>query len=142
MIWDYFTQFWSSITSAVVGGVTYGIDWFQSIGNAVGGAIGAFFDLIVHFLTDLFVFTSWFAYSLKTIFLSILSPVSYFFTVLKSFFSTAFGTASTPAVTYTFGADIVDVFNSIPYWSSFGVVLGAVLILIIGISTLKLLLNT
>lgn len=142
MNWNYFTQFWNNITAVFVGGVEYGISWFQSIGNAVAGAIGSFFDLIVHFMTDVFVFTGWFAYSLKSIFLAILSPVAYFFQVLKSFFGTAFGTATPPGISYTFTSDIVDVFNTIPYWSAFGTVLGAVLILVIGISAVKLLLNT
>lgn len=142
MNWSYFSQFWDEIVDVVVGGTTYTISWFQGIGNAVAGAIGSFFDVIVHYITDLFIFLSWFAVSLKNIFLAILSPITYFFAVLKSFFGTAFGTASTPDITYTFSQDIVDVFEAIPYWSAFGVILGAVLILVIGISAVKLLLNT
>jgi hypothetical protein len=98
--------------------------------------------VIVHFMTDVFVFASWFAYSLKSIFLAVLSPISYFFQVLKSFFGTAFGTSPAPGLTYTFTNQIVEIFQNIPGWSYYGIVLGAVLVLVIGIDGVKLLLNT
>jgi hypothetical protein len=142
MSWDYFSQFWNNITAVTISGVNYTIDWFQSIGNAVGGAIGSFFDLIVHFISDMFLFMSWFGYSLKTIFLAMLSPVSYFFQILKSFFGSAFGTATTPAVSYTFTDQIMEIFQTIPYWSTYGTILGAVLILVMGLSAIRLLLKT
>jgi len=141
-MWDYFGQYWDSITEVVITGTTYTVSWFQSIGNAVGGAIGAFFDIIVHYITDAFLFMSWLAYSLKTIFLALLAPVNYFFQILKSFFGTAFGTATTPSVTYTFTDQVMEIFQAIPYWSTYGTILGAVLILVLGLSSIKLLLKT
>jgi len=140
MIWDYLSQFWDSIVA--VG--EYPIAYFQNIGIAVAGALGSFFDFIFHNLSDFFLLLGWFGSNIKSIFISLLSPITYFFDVLRYFFTTAFSTAPIPdpTATYTFSQEILDVFNTIPNWSIFSSVLGAGIILIIGISGLKLLLKT
>lgn len=138
MVWEYLTQFWGSIVS--VG--EYPIAFFQNIGNAVAGALGGFFDIIFHNLADIFVFVNWFGYNLKNIFVSMLSPITYFFNVLRFFFGTAFSTPPPPEATYTFSQEVLDVFQAIPNWTIFSSVLGAGIIFIIGISSLKLLLKS
>lgn len=142
MVWSYFSQFWSAITDVVIGGATYTIDWFQSIGNAVAGGIGSFFDVIFHTLSDLFTFIQWLFANLQTIFTALLSPINYIFSVLRYFWASAFLTPPAPTLTYTFPAGVLDVFNSIPNWSIFISVLGAVIIVFCGIAILKLFLNT
>lgn len=143
MVWNYFSQFWNAIQEVVVGGAAYTIEWFQSIGNAVAGAIGSFFDVIVHYIMDLFILIGWMGSVLKNIFLALLAPINYIFTFIKVFFSKAFSsTLPDPEATYSFSSDIISIFEAIPHWTIFGSVLGAVLVIIIGIATLKLFLNT
>ncbi len=138
MIWEYLAQFWNLITE--VG--EYPIAFFQNIGIAVAGAIGGFFDVIFHNINDIFVLVAWLGYALKVIFTSLLSPIIYFFNVLRFFFATAFSTPATPEATYTFSSEVLAVFNTIPNWPIFASVLGAIIILICGIGCLKLLLRT
>jgi len=140
MIWEYLSQFWDSIVA--VG--EYPIAFFQNIGIAVAGALGSFFDFIFHNISDVFILLGWFGSNIKNIFLSLLTPITYFFNVLKFFFTTAFSTAPMPdpTATFTFSQPILDVFNTIPNWPIFSSVLGAGIILVIGISGIKLLLKT
>lgn len=138
MVWDYLGQFWDLIIS--VG--EYPVAYFQNIGVAVAGAIGGFFDVIFHNINDFFVIFVWLGVALKTIFLSLLTPITYFFNIIRWFFSTAFQTPSIPEVSFNFSAEILDVFNSIPYWSVLSSVLGAVVLMLAGVAMLKLLLKT
>lgn len=141
MVWNYFTQFWNNVSEVVITGGTYTVSWFQSIGNAVGGAIGAFFDVIVHYITDGFLFISWLAFSLKTIFIAMLSPISYFFQILKSFVTTAFNPATAPTVSYLIPDYVLEILDAIPHFATFELIIGSMIILIIGISSVKLLNN-
>ena len=138
MIWDYFNQFWDLISP--VG--EYTIEFFQNIGLAVAGAIGSFFDLIFHSINDIFVIVVWLGLALKTIFLAILSPVIYFFNILRWFFTTAFQTPELPEISYTFSAEVLEVFNAIPHWALITSILGAIIFMFAGIAMLKLLLKT
>ena len=138
MVWDYLGQFWDLIVS--VG--DYPVAYFQNIGLAVAGAIGGFFDVIFHNINDVFVLLVWLGVSLKTIFLSILTPIGYFFNIVRWFFTTAFQTPSIPEVNFVFSADILDVFNTIPHWSVVASVLGAIVLMLSGVAILKLLLKT
>jgi len=140
MIWQYLSQFWDSIVA--VG--EYPIAYFQNIGIAVAGALGSFFDVIFHNLNDIFLFLSWSGSNLKNIFLSLLSPITYFFDILRFFFTTAFSTptAPDPTATFTFSQQVLDVFQAIPNWQIFSSILGAVIIFVVGLSGLKLLLRS
>jgi len=138
MVWDYLGQFWDLIVA--VG--EYPVAYFQNIGLAVAGAIGSFFDVIFHNINDVFVLFVWLGVSLKTIFLSILSPISYLFNIIRWFFTTAFQTPSIPEVNFIFSPDILEVFNTIPYWSVLSSVLGAIVLMLGGVAILKLILRT
>jgi len=138
MSWDFLYQFWNLISG--VG--EYTIEFFQNIGLAVAGALGGFLDTIFHFLNDIFVLFVWLGIALKSIFLALVNPLIYFFNVLRWFFSSAFGTPETAELTYTFSEEVLGVFNAIPYWNLIGFVLGAIILLLAGIATLKLLLKT
>jgi len=138
MVWSYLSQFWDLIT----GVAEYPIEFFQNIGLAVAGAIGGFFDVIFHNLNDGFTILVWLGVAFKEIFLSLLSPIIYIFTVLRWFFSIAFSTPELPQATYTFSVEILEVFNTIPYWSILSGVLGGMILLVAGVAMLKLILRT
>jgi hypothetical protein len=138
MTWSYFAQYWDQLID--VGSTT--VAWFQGIGNAVAGGLGSFFDATFHTLSDLFLFIQWLFANLKVIFTALLSPVNYIFSVIRFFWSSAFLTPPAPEWTYTFPAGVLDVFNTIPHWTIFVSVLGAVVIVFAGIGILKLFLNT
>jgi hypothetical protein len=142
MLWNYFSQFWQNITDVIIGGITYTAQFFENIGNAVAGALGQFFDSIFHSINDIIIFFGWFFSNLKTIFVFLLSPVSYFFTFLKTFISALGQAPSTPAVSYAFSTDTLAVFDAIPHFDTFKLVLGAIIIFLGGVAILKLLLNT
>jgi len=138
MVWDYFSQFWDLIVE--VG--SYPVEFFQNIGLAVAGAIGSFFDVIFHNINDIFVIVVWLGISLKTIFLSILTPVVYFFTIIRQFFTTAFGTPDVAQVSYAFSQEVLDVFQAIPNWGVLSLLLGSIVLMLGGVAILKLLLKT
>jgi len=138
MVWNYLSQFWE----AVVDVGEYTIEFFQSIGNAVAGAIGGLFDNTFHLISDIGLIFNWFSTQLKDIFLGILQPVSYIFNLLKSFWGTAFTTPTTPELNFTFPQGVLDVFNAIPHWSTVSTVLAGIIILVMGIGIIKLFLHS
>lgn len=142
MIWDYLSSFWDLLVAVNVAEVVYPILWFQQIGNAVAGALGKFFDVIFHNINDLFVFISWLFASLKTIFGALLSPINYIITIIRFFFATAFGTPADPIATYTFSPEILAVFNAVPNWAVISGIIGALIVLIAGISIFRLILRS
>jgi hypothetical protein len=132
MVWGYLQQFWQNITDATANTVA----WFQSVGNAVAGAIGGIFDATIHLIADLGLIFAWLFGELKTIFVALLSPFNYVFTLLK----TAIQSAFTPAINElepVWSASVLDIFNSIPNWSIFGTVLGGMILLFVGISLIR-----
>ena len=138
MVWEYLAQFWDKLVA--VG--DYSVAWFQGIGNAVAGALGQFFDTIFHNANDLIVFIGWLFSNIKAIFLFLLSPITYFFTFIKTFFATFNTTPPTPAFSYTFSPDVLAVFDAIPHFDVLKLVLGAIVIFFGGLGILKLLLHT
>jgi len=141
-MWNYFADFWNAITSQVVGGVEYTIGYFQQIGNAVAGALGQFFNETFHLATDFFAFFNYLAISLKQIFLAIISPVNYIFTILRNVYSISFSTPPAPEITTTFSPGVLSVFQSIPHWGLISSTLGVAISLVLGVATIKLLLKT
>ena len=127
-MWGFLAEFWNAITEVVVGGATYTIDFFQSIGNAVAGAVGGAFDWLLHFLFDGVVFARWVLDSFAQLFNFITAPLSYIFQFLKSFWlnlikpPVEISSSLTQYATSTNG-----IFTSIPYWDTM------VLILIVGL---------
>lgn len=133
MSWGYLGQFWDAITEVAVGGATYTIDWFQSIGNAVAGAIGNLFDYVIRAFSDLIIFIGWSGQLLGDIFGAIISPLTFIFTFFKAFFITLFSAPITPDFILPGQA----FFNAIPYFDVFAGVLGACLILTLTFTTIK-----
>jgi len=134
MIWGYLQEFWNAIT----GVLDYPIEFFQSIGNAVAGAIGNLFEFFIHNITDIFVFAGWFFSNFRNFFGNVLLPLRYVYTFLQEFINTAFVSPNTSAKEiWFFGSDIMAIFNVIPYWATLCAVLGICLIIIIGFAIVK-----
>jgi hypothetical protein len=132
MVWGYLQQFWTNITDATADTVA----WFQSVGNAVAGAIGGIFDATIHLIADLGLVFAWLFGELKTIFVALLSPFNYVFILLK----TAIQSAFTPAVNELapeWSDGVLSIFESIPNWSIFSTVLGGMVLLFVGISLIR-----
>lgn len=132
-MWGYLNEFWSSIVQ--VG--DYTIDFFQSIGNAVAGAVGNLFEFLNHSISDLFVFASWLFYNLSFVFSQMISPVKYIFQYIKSFSNSAFANPEIPDI-YSFGTSTKEIINSIPYWNVICLAITFSFLVIAGISIFKL----
>lgn len=123
MIINYLLQFWNAITSAAVGTIEY----FQSLGNAVAGAIGNVVLTPAHYVVDFFLVLSFLFENLRIVFYSILLYLNYIFIYFKEVITKIdFSTAANPfAVLPT---DAITFFNSIPYFSTFtGVIIAGVM---------------
>ena len=124
-MWGYLTEFWNAITGVVVEAGNYTADFFQSIGNAVAGAIGGAFDWFLHFGFDTYTFIRWVADSFSQLFVFLTSPLSYFYQFLKAFFvnisapPTGIDSGLTQYATST-----LDIFQAIPYWDTLTLILG------------------
>jgi hypothetical protein len=136
-MWSYLGQFWDAIQE--VG--AYPVAFFQSVGNAVAGAIGGVFEWLVHYLNDAFIFFGWIFGILKEVISAFVSPLSYIFNFLKAFTTSAFSSPQTPALTYSFNAETMSVFQAIPYWNVIISVIGVAILVICGIAVLKVILR-
>jgi hypothetical protein len=125
MSWGYLGEFWNSITEVVVNSSTYTIAWFQSIGNAVAGAVGALFEDLIHHIYDLFYIAQYLVDNLGTLFGVIFTPLTWVFNFVRGFFVSAFGTPVAPEITWTFSTDIIAVFQKFPYWNVLTYSIGA-----------------
>jgi len=130
-MWGYLSEFWSSITQVVIEAGTYTIDWFQSVGNAVAGAIGGLFEDLIHHFYDIFYAVQWLLDGLQNFFSIIFSPVVWTLNFGKGFITSAF---SSPE---ELGLEIGDVgeisgsvfafFSAIPYFNYIFLGLSAIL---------------
>lgn len=110
-VWGYITEFWNSITTAIVGGATYGIDWFQSVGNAVAGAVGGLLGYLIHWFSDLFIFLGWFSQNMGVVFKFLFTPFQFVYAFLSEFTAKLFETSIDPGIDIT----ITDYLEIIPY---------------------------
>ena len=124
-MWGFLAEFWNAITEVVVGGATYTVDFFQSIGNAVAGAVGGAFDWLLHFLFDGVVFVRWVLDSFAQLFTFITAPLSYAFQFLKSFWLNLIKPPVEISSSLTqYATSTQDIFQAIPYWDTITLVLG------------------
>lgn len=130
-MWGYLSEFWNSITQVVVEAGTYTIDWFESVGNAVAGAIGGLFEDLVHHLYDVFYSVQWLLDGLQNFFSIIFSPVVWALNFGKGFITTAF--ASPDELGLEIGevgeisASVFAFFDAVPYFNYILVGAGACL---------------
>jgi hypothetical protein len=84
-MWGYLTEFWDAIV--IVG--DYPIAWFQSVGNAVAGAIGGLFEDLTHHFYDIFYIAQWFLENLGEMLSTAFTPLTWIFSFVRGFFSSA-----------------------------------------------------
>lgn len=138
-MWGYLGEFWDSIAEVVVSAGTYTIEWFQSIGNAVAGAIGGLFSDLIHHIYDVFYTAWWVLDGLQALLAVILAPLTWIFNFGKGFIYTAFKTAEELDLVKgditTFSDNVQAVFSAIPYvnyiFSGVGVVLTIIFLVFI-----------
>jgi len=133
MVWGYLSEFWNAITQEVVEAGVYTIGWFESIGNAVAGAIGSLFEDLIHHIYDVFYVFQYLIDNLQSLFDIVLTPLAWVFNFVKGFFISAFIEDIPPAITWTFPDEVVGVFNSIPYWDvlTFGIGAGLSILVLV-----------
>jgi hypothetical protein len=117
MTWGYLTEFWNAITQ--VG--DYTIEFFESIGNAVAGAVGGLFEDLTHHIYDVFYFFGWLYDNLGILFGIIFKPLTWIFNFTKGFLTTAFATPESlnlqlGAMAH-FGDNVMAFFNVIPHFT-------------------------
>lgn len=114
-MWSYLEEFWTAVQGVSLSAWEYTTDFFNSIGNAVAGAIGNLFYFVLHYINDLFVFFGWVGTILKEIIVLFLMPLTYVFTFLKTFLNSAFVTPNN--FSFEWNSEILSIFSTIPYWS-------------------------
>jgi hypothetical protein len=114
-MWGYLSEFWDKLVN--VG--EYTVEWFQGIGNAVAGALGAFFDDLIHNFYDIYYVIQWLLEGLQNLFAVIFRPLTWIFNFGKGFFDTAFKTPAELGIEVgpigSFSSGVSAVFNAIPY---------------------------
>lgn len=131
MVWGYLSEFWDSITETVVGGITYTAVWFENIGNAVAGAIGGFFDDLIHHIYDLFYLVLWFFDNLQEMFSIAFTPLLWIFNFAKGFLSSATSSIEELGLEVNsfdlYTTDVNNFISAIPHFSLFVSGIGALL---------------
>lgn len=84
-MWGYLSEFWNAITQ--VG--DYTVAWFQSVGNAVAGAIGGLFEDLTHHFYDIFYIIQWFLENTQEMLATAFTPLTWIFNFVKGFFVSA-----------------------------------------------------
>lgn len=117
MLWGYLSEFWDAITQ--VG--DYTIEWFESIGNAVAGAIGGLFSDLTHHFYDVFYLVQWFLSNLGSMMSTILAPLFWVFNFTKGFLASATSSMielgiEVPQIELV-SSNVSVFFNAIPYFS-------------------------
>lgn len=117
MTWGYLSEFWGAITA--VG--DYTVEWFQSVGNAVAGAIGGYFEGLTHHIYDVFYSIEWFLDNLKDMFEIAFTPLTWIFNFVRGFFSSATASLESLGITVPeidlMTDNVQAVFDAIPYFS-------------------------
>lgn len=135
-MFDYLSQFWNAIVSVVVGGATYGIDFFQQIGNAVAGAIGLVILLPLRYVVEFFLAIGWIISNLISILGMLLSPISYLFIFLKVFIQAILTTPASSNL-FTVNAQALTALTQLPYWSTLTSILIALIAVAGVVATVK-----
>jgi len=84
-MWGYLSEFWGAVSQ--VG--DYTVTWFQSLGNAVAGAIGGLLEDLTHHFYDIFYIAQWFLDNLGEMLATAFTPLTWIFNFVKGFFVSA-----------------------------------------------------
>ena len=116
-MWGYLSEFWNAITE--VGGYT--VAWFQSVGNAVAGAIGAIFEDLTHHFYDIFYIVLWFLDNLGEMLSNAFIPLTWIFNFVKGFFVSATMTLEELGIELPemdlMSDNVLAVFEIVPYFN-------------------------
>ena len=116
-MWGYLSEFWNAITEVI----EYPVAWFQSVGNAVAGAIGGLFEDLTHHFYDIFYIGQWFLENLGEMFEAAFTPLIWIFNFVRGFFVSASMTKEQLGIEipeFTLLTDNVKaVFEAIPYFN-------------------------
>lgn len=124
-MWGYLQEFWDAITGVVVEAGNYTAAWFQSLGNAVAGAIGGAFDWFFHYIYDTFIFARWLLSGFSQLFSFFTAPLSYIYQFVKPFWLNAI--KPPPAIDSAltqYATSTMAVLNTIPYFDTLTLILG------------------
>ena len=115
----------------------FSVEFFESIGQAVAGYLGGFFEPIFHSLLDFFISLIYFGQYVFAILASLFAPVLYVFNFLKGLVYEV-----TSPVVYNnsieFSANVLALYDSVPMFSDLMIVLGGILILMSVIALIKI----
>ena len=92
--------------------------------------------------SDFIIFLGWFFENLGELLGSIFTPVKYIFTFVKAFFENAFSPIIPAGEIWTMPANVLAIFDAIPYWNEIMLVLSVGLMLIFGFFIIKQFLKT
>lgn len=141
-MWGFLSEFWDAITGITIDAWEYTSDWFKQIGLSVAGALGAVFDWLLHYVNDFFIFMGWIFSGLRTLFIIFITPMTFFASFLKNFWSAAIQSPiSIDDSLNVSSSGALAIFNLIPYWSTVGTILGVCLIAVAAFGILFLLLR-
>jgi len=116
-MWGYLSEFWDAITG--VG--DYSIAWFQSVGNAVAGAIGGLFEDLTHHFYDIFYIIQWFLDNLGNMFIIAFTPLTWIFNFVRGFFISATSSLGELGIEVPeinlLTDNVANFFNAFPYFS-------------------------
>lgn len=140
-MWGYLSEFWNSITAVA----DYPVEFFESIGNAVAGAVGGMFEDLIHHLYDVFNTTHWFLDSLKSLLTIAFSPLVWVFNFFNGFVEASTSSLSELGIeleTVEFmQGTLVDFLNAIPHFWLIPAGVSGVLGLLVVFFILKKLVN-
>lgn len=126
-MWGYLSEFWEAVLA--VG--DYTVEWFESVGNAVAGAIGGLFKDLTHHFYDIFYIVQWFLENLGDMLSVAFTPLTWIFNFVRGFLVSATSSLETLGIELpemTLLTDNVETFfNSIPYFSLFLTGIGGIL---------------
>lgn len=117
-MWGYLSEFWGAITE--VGGYT--VAWFESVGNAVAGAVGGLFEDLTHHFYDIFYIVQWFLDNLGDMIAMAFIPLAWVFNFVKGFFVSAGMSLEELGIEVPEGlslvsANVLAVFEIVPYFN-------------------------
>jgi hypothetical protein len=80
---------------------------------------------LFHIFFDVFYVIQYIFSNLVEVFDIVFTPINFSFNFVKGFFDGISTTPPETAISWTFGTEIIDIFNAIPHWSLFMYAVGA-----------------
>jgi len=122
----YLSEFWDSITQVVVAAGTYTTAWFESVGNAVAGAVGNMLLPFLQYFVDTYLGVAWIMDNLGSLIGSFLLPIKYIYIYLSAYFSTIVNVEAQNL--WTQDTQILTFVKTIPYFNTIGITIYGLII--------------